>query len=169
MRAQATYLMILSTSEGLTYVLRERRMAFPPTRQIRLDIGDQVLLYSARSLFGNPNRDRGRVIGTAEVVSPLTQFDSELQIAGRIYTSGCELKITGLAPLGQGVVLADIVQDLEAFQPNPDTWSVRLRRSLLPLTPRDAGIVYASLKAILCDPGETIGAYLEYSEKRARN
>jgi hypothetical protein len=115
--SRSTFLLLLGTSEGLAYVLRERQMGFPPTRHIQLAVGDQVLLYTTRGIFGYPSRDRGRVVGTAEVASPVTSLTSQRQIGGRVYTSGCELKITGLAPLGKGVVLADIVERLEVFQP----------------------------------------------------
>jgi hypothetical protein len=165
-RTPSTYLMILATAEGLTYVLSEHRMAFPPTREIQLDTGGRVLLYVARNIFGNPTRDRGRIIGTAEIMSPLSQFDSERQIAGRVYTSGCELRITGLAPLGQGVVLADIVDSLDIFQPNPESWGARIRRSILPLSPRDAEVIFVQLKTSLRDPEETASNYLARAGKK---
>ena len=136
-------------------------MAFPPSRQIQLEVGDQVLLYTTRGVFRNTVRDLGRVVGTAEIASPVAPLASQRQIAGRVYTSGCELKITGLAPLGDGVVLANIVEQLEVFQPYPQTWSARMRRSILPLPSRDVEVIFAQLKPTLLDTSETAGAYLE--------
>jgi hypothetical protein len=43
--------------------MRERKMAFPPTRRVRMGVGDQLLLYTTRGVFNNPTRDRGRVVG----------------------------------------------------------------------------------------------------------
>jgi hypothetical protein len=160
--------MLLATPEGLAYVLRQRQMAFPPNRRIRLDVGDHVLLYTTRGVFHNPNRDRGRVVGTAEIASPVVPLASRRQIAGRVYASGCELKITGLAPLGDGVVLADIVDRLAVFRPNPPAWSARMRRSILPLPPRDVDVIFARLEPILHNPSETAGAYLERAVRASK-
>jgi hypothetical protein len=165
-----TFLLLLGTPEGLAYVLRERRMAFPPTRPIRLEVANQVLLYTTRGVFRRPPRDLGRVVGTGEIASPVVPLASQRQIAGRVYTSGCELKITGLAPLGEGVVLASIVEQLEVFQPYPQAWSARMRRSILPLPPRDVEVIFAQLEPTLRDPSETASAYLEraaHAPKRA--
>ena len=154
--------------EGLTYVLRERQMAFPPGRRISFNVGDRVLLYTTRGIFRRPTRDRGRVVGTAEVTSATAPLDSQRQIGGRIYASGCHLRITGLVPLGHGLILADIVTRLEVFQPNPQAWSVRMRRSTLALPPRDAELISAQLKPILCDPEKAASAYLELSLRNLR-
>lgn len=155
------YLMLVATSTGLAYVLRERKMAFPPTREVgrevRLEVGDRLLLYTTRSVFG----DRGRVIGTAEVASPSSPLKKQLTIAGRAYTTGCDLRFTGLAALGEGVVLADIAEDLMVFQPNPKAWAVRMRRSLLQLPPEDVALIMTQLKPVLRNLDETVSTYLE--------
>jgi hypothetical protein len=153
--------MVVATSTGLSYVLRERKMAFPPTRQVRLEVGDQLLLYTTRSVFGNPTRDRGRVIGTAVVTSPIRPLQTQLVIAERAYTTGCDLRLTGLATLGEGLTLTDIAKDLMVFQPNPEAWSARMRRSLLRLPATDVELVLTQLKPILRDPDYTLSAYLE--------
>jgi hypothetical protein len=158
--------MLLATARGLGYVMRERKMAFPPTRRIRMDVGDGLLLYTTRTLFGNPTRDRGRVMGTAEVASPILPLDKERFIAGRSYTSGCDIRITALAPIGEGVVLADIVDQLQVFQPDPSTWSARIRRSILPLPSRDFDLIMTSLRPILRSPEDAIEGYLERVDRR---
>jgi hypothetical protein len=157
--------MLLATRRGLAYVMRERKMAFPPTRRIRLDVGDRVFLYTTRGVFGNPSRDRGQVVGTAEVASPIVPLKQRRHLAGREYASECDLKITGLVALGEGIVLADIVEDLAVFQPNPQAWSARMRRSILPLPHRDAELIAALLKPVLREPDETVGGYLERAER----
>jgi hypothetical protein len=159
--SRSTFLLILATPEGLAYVLREGQMAFPPTRRIQLEVGDQVFLYTTRGVFRNPMRDPGRVVGTAEIMSSVAPLASQREIAGRVYTSGCDLKITGLAPLGKGVVLADLVERLEVFQRYPHAWSARLRRSILLLPPRDAEAINALLEPTLLDPSEIAGPYLQ--------
>ena len=164
--SRSTFLLLLGTPEGLAYVLRERQMAFPPAQRIQLEVGEQVLLYTTRRVFRNPPRDLGRVVGTAEIASPITW--SRRQIGGRDYTSGCELKITGLAPLGKGVVLADIVERLEVFRPNPHAWRARMRRSILELPSQDVDVIVALLGPTLLDPSETAGPYLERAARASK-
>jgi hypothetical protein len=159
------YLMLVGTSAGLAYVLRERKMAFPPTRQVCLEVGDRLLLYITRSVFGNAARDRGRVIATAEVTSPTVKLKKQLIIAGRAYTTECDLIFTGLAPLGEGVILAEIAEDLMAFQPNPKAWAAHIRRSLLQLSSRDFEFILTQLKPDLRSPDETLDAYLERADR----
>ena len=71
------------------------------------------------------------------------------------------MKITGLAPLGKGVVLADIVERLEVFRPHPHAWSARMRRSILLLPSQDVDVIMALLEPTLLDPSEATGPYLE--------
>lgn len=159
--SRSTFLLLLGTPEVLAYVLRERQMAFPPAQRIQLEVGDQVLLYTTRAVFRNPPRDLGRVVDTADIASPVASLAYQRQIGGRVYTSGCELKITGLAPLGNGVVLADIVERLEVFRPHPHAWSARMRRSILPLPSQDVDVIMALLEPTLLDPSETAEPFLE--------
>jgi hypothetical protein len=162
------FLIILGNLQGLAYVLREERMAFSPKRRVRLDSGDHVFLYTTRGLFGNPKRDRSRIIGVAEVISAIKVFDSELYIDGRIYISGCKLKLKGLAPLGEGLVMNEIVESLDMFKPDPQTWSIRLRRSLVPLGKHDSKIISDALQNVIREPKETTLAYLDRAMRLPR-
>lgn len=154
-------MLLLATNSGLAYVMREGKMAFPPTRRIRLDVGDRLLLYTTRGVFNSPSRDLGRVVGTAKVASPILPLEQQRMIAGRMYTSGCDLRFTGLARLGEGVVLADMVEELTVFRPNPAAWSARIRRSVLPLPPEDYEYIMTRLEPFLHNPAEVVDAYLE--------
>jgi uncharacterized protein YjeT (DUF2065 family) len=164
----SSYLLLLATSSGLAYVMRERKMAFPPTRRIRLGVGDRLLLYTTRGIFSNPIRDRGRVVGTAEVASQILPLETHRLIAGRTYTSECELRLTGLATLGQGVVLSNIVRELAVFQPNPAAWSAHMRRSVLRLPSGDYDYIMRELKPVLQNPDKAVGAYIERADSSSR-
>lgn len=166
-KIDSTYLMLLATGRGLAYVMSERKMAFPPTRRIRLDVGDRLLLYTTRGVFGSPSADRGRVVGTAEVASPILPLEKERFIAGRSYTSGCDLSLTGLIPIGHGVVLADIVNQLEVFQPDPKTWSARMRRSVLRLPSHDYDLILTQLEPRLRNPNDVVQGYLERAVRKS--
>jgi hypothetical protein len=132
--------MILGDRDAIAWVVREQRMAFPRTPRAEvaaLAPGDRLYLYSTRGAWHNPTRDRGRVIGTAQVESSVRALDQPLEIAGRTFHSGCALSVQSLVPYPQGVELQPLVEKLAAF-PKPDVWSIYLRRALLRLPPADA-------------------------------
>jgi hypothetical protein len=160
------YLTVLGTRRGLAYVLREEKMAFPATRPISLSVGDRLLLYTVRGIFGDPGRERGRVVASAEVASPVVPLEPRLRLAGQEYISACDLRITGLAPLGAGVVLAELVDKLRIFQPNTTAWSARLRRTLLMLPEEDAELIMELLEGTLQDPAGVRQAYLDRAAAR---
>ncbi|MER5182666.1 hypothetical protein ABT009_30675 [Streptomyces sp. NPDC002896] len=104
-----SYLLILGEREAVAWVLRERRMAFPPGRRAevaRLEPGDELLIYTTRGCWHNPGRDRGRVIGRARVASPVNVLEVPIEIAGREFTSGCDLDVQTLTRISPGVELA---------------------------------------------------------------
>jgi hypothetical protein len=161
-RPRATYLLIIGDREALAWVLTGEQMAFPPTRASaarQLRIGDRLLIYTTRGCFHNPGRDRGRVIGTAAVESPVEQLDRPVVIAGREFTTGCSLIIESLAPLGRGIELAPLVPDLDVF-PEPNSWSAYMRRPLLALTPQDARLIERKLTPHLHAARDVMDEYI---------
>ena len=162
------FLLILGDADGLAYVLRERRMALTPKRRIPLARGDTVFLYTTRGIFGNPGAGRGLIIGQAEIISDIVRFENGLRIADRFYTSGCQLAITGLAPLGEGIELRQIIDELETFHPHPKRWAFRLYSSFLQLSPQDASVITEKLQPLLQDPEYVSQAYISRAEKEGR-
>jgi hypothetical protein len=76
--AATSYPLILGHRARLAWVLGHSRMASPDgftdaraRKGERPDVGDRLFLYTSRGCFGNPTRDRGRVIGEAGVAGPL--------------------------------------------------------------------------------------------------
>src|SRR4051812_16436304 len=107
-------------------------MAFPPHRAPlaeRLAVGHRLFLYTSRSCFYNPTRDRGRVIGEARVASRAELLTQPVEIAGRLFTHGCELTIEALVARGLGPELVPMHDRLRAFA-GSDGWAVRLRTPL---------------------------------------
>ncbi|MFI6032852.1 hypothetical protein ACIBBD_01465 [Streptomyces sp. NPDC051315] len=163
--APATHLIIISDREPLAWVLEYQRMAFPAGRaqqSLSLKKGDEALLYTTRGCFGNPTRDLGRVIGQATLTSEVSTLDQPVSFGERRFTEGCRLRIHGLVPFRDGVVLRDLVNDLEVF-PDPRTWSVRMRRASLKLPERDAALIKRELQPLLKPYGSVVG---DYSLKR---
>jgi len=162
------FLLILGDADGLAYVLREHRMAFTPKRRIPLTRGDIVFLYTTRRVFRNTSAGRGLIIGRAEIISDIVKFESGLRIADRVYTSGCHLAITGLVPLGEGLELRQIVDELETFHPHPKRWAFRIYSSFLQLSPKDASVIQEKIQPLLQDPEYVSQAYISRAEREGR-
>ncbi|MGI5163390.1 hypothetical protein ACQEU3_03450 [Spirillospora sp. CA-253888] len=162
MSAQS-YLLILGERRAIAWVLSEQRMAFPRRlrpEESRLAVGDELFVYATRGAFGNPTRDRGRVIGRAVVASAVTGLDRPVEIAGREFPRGCDLRIDELAPFRTGVELQPLVERMAAF-PNPKAWSVYLRRPLLHLPARDADLLRDELRPLSGARTDTLKGYLD--------
>lgn len=161
MSRPAWYLLVIGEREALRWILSTERMAFPERRRHdarRLCPGDGLLLYTTRGAFHNPTRDRGRVIGEARVASPALGLDSPIVVAGREFTTACDIEVLSLAPVLHGVELAPLVTDMKAF-PDPATWSVRLRRPLVPLPAADANRLRRELRRVAGDPSAALSGY----------
>ena len=158
-----SYLLILGERRAIAWVLREQRMAFPRTARAEVDalaVGDELFIYTTRGAFGNPTRDRGRVVGKAVVTSTVTQLDVPIEIAGREFPRGCDIRVESLAPWRSGVDLKALVDRLAAF-PNPKAWSIYLRRPLLRLPKQDARLLGRELAPLAGPPADNIQGYLD--------
>jgi hypothetical protein len=147
-----TYLTIIGDRVALGWVLKSRRMAFPGrTRsEVRsLGVGDELLIYTTRKAFGNPTRDRGRIIGRATVASRVATLEQPVRFGLRDYPVGCDLAIGPLVARGFGVELAPLVPSLDTFANHLRSWPILLRRPLLRLTPRDAKRLGRELRTVL--------------------
>jgi hypothetical protein len=147
----ATYLLIIGNREALGWILTSRRMAFPDASrpEVRLiRIGDRLLIYTTRGAFGNPKRDRGRVVGTATVKSQVARLERPIRFGEREYPVGCDLDIGLVLPLGAGVELGPLVPELDTFAEHRQAWPMLLRRPLLRLTERDSERIGNRLKKL---------------------
>jgi hypothetical protein len=107
-------------------------------------------------------------MGRAEIISDAVKFESGLRIADRVYTSGCHLAITGLVPLGEGLELRQIVDELETFHPHPKRWAFRIYSSFLQLSPKDASVIQEKIQPLLQDPEYVSQAYISRAESAGR-
>lgn len=156
------YLLVIGEREGLAWILRERRMAFPPTsrREVtQLKVGDRLLLTTTRGCFHNPTRDATRVIALGHVLSEVAELEVPIAIAGREFTRDCSIAIDLLAPYLDGVELAPLAERLDAFA-GSTAWGMRLRRPLLALSARDAKLLCRRLDGVAADPAEAQPTYL---------
>jgi hypothetical protein len=147
-RPPTSWLVILGHREAIYWVMSNQRMAFPPHRLTsaeRLAPGDALLFYATRGAWRNPTRDRGRIFAAGTVRTRVRKLSSSLELAGRSFTSWCDLSIVAVAPYPTGVELAPIINKLDAF-PNREAWAARLRRPLLHLGERDFDLLSAAFE-----------------------
>jgi hypothetical protein len=143
----SSFLLILGEREGLSWVLENRRMAF--TRRGAQDArglrkSDRLFIYTTRGCFHNPTRDRGRVIGEAEVTSSVSPLEEPVEIAGRTFSEACRIRIEALAPFGDGIELRDLLPMLKVL-PQGAAWGMQMRRALLRLPDEDVSIIRREL------------------------
>jgi hypothetical protein len=161
-RETGSQLLVISEREALNWLLRERRMAFPrrgAASAHALRPGDVLLLYVTRGAFHNPTRDRGRVIGEVTVASQVRDLDEPLVVAGRGFSTACALSVRALCPRGSGVELSPLVDRLDAF-PQKHAWSAAMRRTLVPLPPRDTELLRRLLRREAVATAMAVASYL---------
>lgn len=158
------HLAIIADRQALGWVLQEQRLAFPEPRYRHifpaLAAADQLYLYTTRGCYRNPGRDRGLVIGTATVMGDLERPSNPRVVRGRELLIEVPVRIEALAPLGNGVNVADTVEKMTSF-PKPESWSVYLRRSLYSLTEHDATLLDRKLRKYAGQHHEHLDGYLE--------
>ena len=99
------------------------------------------------------------MIGEAKVASEVKTLDPPLELTGRKFTTGCRIAVQRLTPAREGVELAPLVRKLEAF-PDPESWSARMRRPLVPLPSADVKLLRTRLRRVATnDPVSVIDGY----------
>jgi hypothetical protein len=144
----ADYLLPISDRDPLAWIVAEQRTAVGAHRRQQaesLQPGDRIWLYTTRGCYRNPTRDRGRVIGEAEVAAKAREVKDPVRFGDREYPIEVPLKIKSLVPQRAGVELASLLDQLESF-PNRRAWSAYMRRALVPLTDTDGRLLERELR-----------------------
>jgi hypothetical protein len=156
------YLLVIGDREALAWILTEERMAFvsrAPTGAIsELRQGDRLYLYSTRGCFKNPTRDRGRVMGEAQIETEVAALSSPIELAGREFHTGCSLAIKSLAAPHEGPELGALAHSMHLFRV-PDRWSAYVRRTLVRLDNHDDRLLKQRLDRVAVSPSEVLDAY----------
>jgi len=162
-RSRGSFLLVVSDRQALGWILREQRTAFPPGRSRlprALEPDDRLVLYTTRGCFRNPSQDRGRVIATAVVSTPVRDLREAVVFGDRAFTSGCDLVINGLAPWRQGPEIGLLVPRLRTF---PAAWAIHLRAALVRLDDHDYGVLERELSQVVIAREAALPAYLEHA------
>lgn len=137
-------------------------MALPSrSRTADIDEGDELFFVTTRNCFGNPSRDRSRIVAIARTGSAVARLEKPLKLAGRTFDRGFDLDIETLAPFRVGVELPPLVEELDAF-PNKRAWSWFMRRPALRVSTNDARMLRRLVRPVGETPDEVIPAYLEW-------
>jgi hypothetical protein len=158
----SAYLLPIADRQALAWILRQQRTAFGDNRAREakaLEVGDELFLYTTRGCFRNPTRDRGRVIGRAIVTGPAKRARKSPSFAGREFPYVVELSIETVSPLREGLEFPPLVPRLSRTFPDPVTWSVRMRRALVPLDSRDAETIGTALEPFVRSYADAIRTY----------
>jgi hypothetical protein len=163
----AAYLMVIGDREALGWILTAKRMAFPNERrqEVRsLKVGDDLFIYTTRGAFKRPTRDRGRIIGLANVTSAVHELDHPVSFGGREYRVGCDLVVGPLARFGEGIELAPLVSLLQTFDDSGPAWPTRLRRPLLQLTDADADFIKGRIRHLPTNSDHAVASAVFYTQ-----
>jgi hypothetical protein len=169
--SRGCFLLVISNREALGWILTEQRMAFAPSRWKVVDAltqEDKLVLYTTRGCFRNPTRDRGRVVGTAEVTSHPQALKTAVTFDGRQFDRGCALRIDRLVPADQGPELAGLVGTLDTFPSSPSSWPTHIRRTLVPLNEHDFAVLDRSLAQADVGRKAALPSYLSKIQVRRR-
>jgi hypothetical protein len=109
----------------------------------KLEPGDDVALYVTRGAFNNPTRDQSQVVAIGRVASEVKV--ERVQVAGARYHAWCELELTEILPLREGVPFRPLVEKLDFIVKKP-AWSRYLQRTLVEVSDRDFALVRSEVR-----------------------
>jgi hypothetical protein len=100
------------------------------------------------------------VIGSATFTSDPEMPAEPVRFRDRDFQLGFHVHIDAVAKPHDGVELGSLAGRLDAL-PDPATWSVRMRRTLIPLSEGDASLITKLLKPKLRRRSDVLTDYLE--------
>jgi hypothetical protein len=141
------WLVVLAEAEGLRWVLEHSRMAWTEAsarRASRIRPGDRMVLYVARGAFHNPTRDESQLLGLAKVASPVRRFRRPVELAGRRFVCGCDLRLELVLPGRHGVPVRPLVERL-SFVKRKEVWGQYFRSGLVQVPTQDLHVMATAI------------------------
>ncbi len=142
------WVVVLAEAEGLRWVLERSRMAWTEAsarRASRIRPGDRIVLYVARGAFHNPTRDESQLLGLAEVTSPVRRLPRPIELAGKTFVVGCDLRFETVLPERHGVPIRPLVGRL-SFVKRKDVWGQYFRSGLVQVPVRDLQVLATAIQ-----------------------
>jgi hypothetical protein len=156
-------LVVVSDREPLAWILEAEQIAFPTARRWHaladLEIGQKLFLYTTRSCFRNPARDRGQLIAALTLSSLPEPLDVPVRFGERSFELGAIVRIDGVTPVRSGYELTQLRGRLDSMPSTPGGWAMHLRRSLIELSAHDTRLVENALTPLLRPLPDVIDAY----------
>lgn len=172
----STYLVVLGNADAARWVLTNQRMAFSEVgwrAALRLARGDTLLFYAGLKCWpglGGARPASGLLIGDAIVLTDVTRWAAPVQVGGRHFQYGCELFFEHLAPVGAGLPIGAVRDDLELTAGRANYGQV-LRRTPLLLSRADTSLILVRLAGVWQPFEDSVDQYLgggEPVDQRAR-
>jgi hypothetical protein len=138
---------VLSEAEGLRWVLKNSRMAFSAgsaTKAAKVQPGDGIVLYVARSTFHNPTRDESQLGGVGIVSSAVRPLRNHVELAGREFVCACDLDLEVVLPERAGVPVRPLINRL-GFVRRKEVWGQYFRSGLIEVPRRDFALMAKAL------------------------
>jgi hypothetical protein len=136
-------MLIVSDREAFAWIVESKKMAVARSRVKSvsgLGPGARVFVYTTRGCFRNPTRDLGAIVALGTVTSDPRNLERPVEFDERSFEVGFDLNLEGLANHGDGVPISKHVEQLELF-PDPQSWSARMRRTVVPLGAHDTALL----------------------------
>ena len=163
----ATHVVVLGNADAARWVLANQRMAFSDVGRrtaSRLSRGDKFLFYASLNcwpkLGGDQRPSSGLIIGDAVVLTTVTEFRTPVRVGGRHFDYGCEVFFEHLAPVGTGVPIGSVRDELELTAGRVN-YGQALQRTPVLLSQADTVLLESRLKGVWKSYEETIDGYLE--------
>ncbi len=150
---RAGWVAVLAEAEGLRWVLERSRMAWTEAsarRAAQIRPGDALVLYVARGAFHNPTRDESRLVALAEVTTPVRRLRQPVELAGRTFVVGCDLRFEARLPERGGVPVRPLVPRL-SFVRRKEVWGQYFRSGLVRVPPEDLEVLARAVREAASD------------------
>ena len=161
----STHLVVLGNAEATRWVLTNQRMAFSEVGRrtaARLAPGDVMLFYASLKVWpalrAEPRPQGGMFIGSALVLTRISRMRTPAKVGARHFEFGCEIFFELLAPLGQGVAITDVKDQLELTSGKPNYGQV-LRRTPILLSRTDSELLTSRLRSTAGPFEENVSQY----------
>jgi hypothetical protein len=143
-----TWIYVLADIGAIYWILCERIAAFAAERKRSVDqlqVGDVLLLYAT----GKVATAKGQLFGSCVVEGPQRVSQAPFRVDAREFPLEYRIELARLAPLGEGIMLREVVPRLRAFEvgKQPNSWTAVLRRPLVALDSDDAQLLRHALYA----------------------
>ncbi|MEV7663571.1 hypothetical protein [Paenarthrobacter sp. NPDC089316] len=165
----ATHLVVLGNADAARWVLANQRMAFSEVGKrtaSRLSRGDRFLFYASFTcwprLGGDQRPTSGLIIGDAVVLTEVRELRTPVLVGGRHFRYGCEVFFEHLAPVGTGVSIGSIRDELELTAGRAN-YGQALQRTPVLLSQADTERLAPRLEGVWKPYEETIAGYLQQS------